>query len=240
MKKVIIWVILIFCILWFLWYRNILQPFLISVWNGKIVFTEKFWTLIAIIVALFGKRFNDWLNRPIIEIDFNENSDRCYRTGVLNNDIIQDFGIMTATTRQYFRLRICNMGNSTAKRVRVAIDLYYENMQEAERFEPNYLRWIAGTQEVDIASHETTYVNLLSQVIKIDNPPAQIPNNFFVIRWEISSRIPRAIAWDRESRIFIIKLIVHGDNIKARTYWFRFTPSKAGIFDAGRLTKIAR
>ncbi len=239
LKKIILWIIFIIVIFLYLQDRKILLPLLNSLLNRQILFSAKFWTFAAVMVALFGQRFNNWLNQPIILVDFDSNSDRCYRNAVLNEDVIQDFGRFTNVTRQYFRLKVSNVGNDTAKKVRMTIDLYYEDGKEAERFEPTCLRWFTQDKEIDIASGETTYINLLSQIIKISESHTRTyAKNLFVIRWEIFDYTPRGIAWDRERRVFNIKLVVHGDNVKARSLWFRFIPEGEDIFKVGKLIKI--
>lgn len=200
----------------------------------KALFSLKFLTFLAIIVALFGKLFRDRLLKPQIEVSFDSNSDRCFRNATVLKDIIQEFPYCLDTKRQYFRLKVANKGRSTAKNVRAIIDVYYEGKEEAERFEPNALKWISGMEKIDIATDETTYVNLLSQVIEID----KILGTFFPIRFEIANTVPRGLAWDRISKIYIIKLIMHGDNLKAKTYWLKFTPDPKDILKIGKLEFI--
>jgi len=203
-------------------------------------FPPEYLTLLALLVALFNQRFQNWLDRPVVEVDFDRNSDRCYRTANLRNDIIQEFSEVITKERQYFKLKVSNKGRGIAKKVRIIIDLFREDMSEVERFEPNCLRWITGDKEIDIASGETTYVNLLSHVLGIypleDEKP--VPNNFFVIRWEIYDFSARAIAWDRQRENYIIKLIIHGENVKAKTHWFKYIPDGKDIFKAGQLVKL--
>lgn len=202
------------------------------------LFSPPHLTFFAVVIALFGKRFHDWLDRPVIHIDFNQNSDRCFRTANPFGETIQDFPHLIPETRQYFRLRVTNSGRGTAKRIRVVIDLCYEDMEEAERFEPNCLRWITGEKEIDIASCESVYINLLSQITKVRNSQSAVPNNYFVIRWELFDSTPRGIAWDRRSTTYNIKIIIHGENIIAKTYWFRFIPVPNDIFAVGNLLKL--
>lgn len=191
---------------------------------------------VALFIALYGDRLKDWLTRPIIKVMYDQSSDRCFRSMVPLCDVVQEFPQFIPQERQYFRLRVSNEGERTAKRVKVVIDLYYEDKKEAERFEPNALRWVGSNQEtIDIASKEVAYINLLSQITKVNKTHDKIPHNFFVIRWEISNFTPRAIAWDRESRKYLIKLIVHGDNFESKEYWLQFTPNSKDIFAIGDL-----
>jgi len=219
----------------------ILLVFIILLLWDRCLFTLQNLTFLAVFVALFGTRFVKWLDRPILNIEFDKNSDRCFRDATLDHDIVQEWGTF-CTRRQYFRLKITNSGYGTARKVRAIVDIYYEGMKEAERFEPNCLRWITGKDnknEIDIASGEVTYVNLLSQIKEYTPISAKpIKDNFFVIRWEICDFEDRGIAWDRESRKYLIKLIVHGDNIKAKTYWFQFIPDQDSIYGAGELLRL--
>lgn len=192
-------------------------------------------TFLAVLVALFGKRAQDWIDRPKMRVSYWQESERCFRGAMQINDRIQNFPHIPLE-RQFFRLRVSNEGKQTARRVKVVVDLYYENGEPAERFEPNSLRWIASDQEtIDIASQEKTYINLLSQITKIKQNGEKIPSNLFVIRWEVFNMMPRGIAWDRESRDYLIKLIIHGDNFEPSTKWLKFIPDKNDIFAVGSI-----
>jgi len=194
-------------------------------------------TLLAVIVALFGERISKWINRPIIGVHYWYESERCNRSVVPLNDKVQDFPQIIPAERQCFRLKVYNGGKETARRVKVVLDLfYYENKQVAERFEPSSLRWVSCSQEtIDLASKEATYINLLSQITKIKETNEKIPPNYFVLRWELFNMMPRGIAWDRESRKFLIKLIIHGDNFEPQTQWLKFVPDEKDIFVKGKL-----
>lgn len=216
----------------------LLAVLIVFLWQKGILFSQPHLTLFAVLVALFGERFRDWLNRPVINIEFDRNSDRCFRSANPLDETIQDFPQFIPETRQYFKLKVTNNGRGTAKSVRALVDLYYEDMKEAERFEPSCLGWITGDKEIDIASGESVYVNLLSQIIKIKNSSAVVPSNYFVLRWELFDLRPRGIAWDRQSKTFNIKIIIHGDNIRPKIYWFRFVPDPDNMFAVGNLFKI--
>jgi len=204
-------------------------------WLGAI--TTFLAVVVALFIALFGDSIKDWFTRPIIKVEYDQRSDRCFRSLVPIGDRVQEFPQFIPQERQCFRLRVSNDGKRTARRVKVVIDLYYENKEEAERFEPNALKWVGSNQEtIDIANKEVAYINLLSQITKVNEAVDKIPHNFFVIRWEIFNFTPRAIAWDRESRKYLIKVIVHGDNFESKEYWLQFTPnSNKDIFTIGDL-----
>ena len=217
---------------------TLLIVFIVFLWQKGLLFSSPHLTFLAVVIALFGQRFHNWLDRPVIQIDFDRNSDRCFRSANPIGETIQDFPNLIPETRQYFRLKVINNGRGTAKSVRVLVDLYYEDMKEAERFEPNCLVWITGDKEIDIASGESAYINLLSQITKVINSPNNVPSNYFVIRWGLFDLTPRGIAWDIRSMIYNIKIIVHGDNIGAKTYWFKFVPDSSNIFVIGDLLKV--
>lgn len=208
--------------------------------DTKYLFSSKFLTFLAILVALFNQRIQNFIDEPLIDVEFEKKSDRCYRTARLEDNILE-FGHFPALERQYFRLKITNNGLGTAKRVRVVVELFNKDRGEEERFEPNCLRWITGERDIDIANGETTYVNLLSHVIKI-LPPRDIepfPNNLFVIRVELFDLVNlRGLAWDKDKETYYFKLIIHGDNVKARTYWFKYVPDGKEMFQPGELLKI--
>lgn len=208
-------------------------------WDTKYLFSTKFLTFLAILVALFNQSIQHFIDEPIIKVEFDKKSDRCYRTAV-SRDNIMEFGTFSVE-RQYFRLKITNNGLGTAKRVRVIVDLFNKNKNEEERFEPNCLNWITGEKEIDIASGETTYINLLSHITKVLPPDdkKQFPNNFFVIRLQLFDLIRlRGLAWDKDKETYYIKVITHGDNINAKTYWFKYIPDEKEMFKAGELLEI--
>lgn len=212
--------------------------FLLFLWERDILFSIPHLTLIAVLVALFGRRLQGWFDRPIIEVDFDPSSDRCLRDAMPINDSVQNFNQFKPKKREYFRLKVTNEGRGVAKKVKIVIDLYYKNNKEVERFEPNCLSWITGDKEIDIASKEVTYINILSQVTDFSNPEELNPEKLFVIRWEIFDKRPRGIAWDRVSQEYLIKTIVHGDNVEAKTYWFKFIPDKNNVFKVGQLKRL--
>jgi hypothetical protein len=49
-------------------------------------------TFLAVLVALFGERFWKWLDRPRLQIEFDKDSERCYRWAIVNPDHVQDEG----------------------------------------------------------------------------------------------------------------------------------------------------
>ncbi|HPT07792.1 MAG TPA: hypothetical protein PLO85_06590 [Candidatus Omnitrophota bacterium] len=205
------------------------------------LFSTKFLTFIAILVALFNQRFQDFINAPLINLDFDKNSDRCYRWAMLAEDLIQEWGVFQVE-RQYFRLKVTNNGLGTAKKVRITVELFNKDRNEEERFEPNSLRWLTREKEIDIASGETTYINLLSHVKKIRSTIKQsrpMANNFFVIRLELFDLLnARGLAWDKDKEIYYLKIIIHGDNVQAKTYWYKYIPDENDMFKPGNLFYI--
>jgi hypothetical protein len=178
-------------------------------------------TLSAVIVALFGQRFWDWKDRPKIEINYDEKSDRCYRLAIVYNDEIQEqYSVVSAVSRQYYRLKIKNNGNTTAKGLKVKVELYNNKNKLADRFEPTLLSWVGGVSSVDLASGEDWYVDFLSQV----TGPEAIKNR---LRIEIKDKTPKGIAYDREIVSWILNVSVFGENInQVISKTFIYKPAK--------------
>lgn len=190
---------------------------------------ENLLTLIIILVALFGEKFREWLNRPEIVISFDKSSDRCYRWATLKKDFIQDEtgeGGLTDAKRQYFRLRVKNNGG-LAKKLKIKTDVLFEDGREVDRFEPSTLRWLNGEEVVDLARGEIDYVNFLSQLLshKTDDR-YHIKNS---LRIELYNTNPRGIAWDRDLRdisTYKYKIIIHGENVNPKIFTAKFTRNK--------------
>ena len=66
-------------------------------------------TSLAVLVALFGKKFWDWWNEPIIE--FSLNNKEPHVVWSYSNNLIT----------KLFRLRVINKGNTVAKNCRVKV-----------------------------------------------------------------------------------------------------------------------
>ncbi len=60
----------------------------------------------AVIVALFGEKFREWLKRPKISLEFDKKSDRCFREATVPSDNIQkeQYSPFVNVTRVYYRL----------------------------------------------------------------------------------------------------------------------------------------
>ena len=176
-------------------------------------------TSIAVIVALFGKRFWDLFDRPKIKISFDKSSDRCFRWAIIKNNHIQDEGVHENVKKQYFRLRVTNKGG-LAKGLRVRADIFDKSGKELERFEPSTLRWINGKEEVDLAVGESEFVNFLSQVLESDR---KINNRLTI---EVFDASPRGIAWDRLLMEYHFQITVYGENIKPKSFKAVFKPNQ--------------
>lgn len=186
--------------------------------SDKIQATMSFFTFCAVIVALFGERFWRWLERPKIKIDFDKDSDRCFRWADVPLCNIQDEGQKTNVRKFYFRLRITNKGR-TATKLRVRADIKDKNGKEIERFEPSTLQWINRKEETDLLNGESEYVNFLSQVVS--HP--EIKNRLTI---EIFDTSPRGIAWDRQLDKYEYSITVYGENIKPASIHAIFIPNK--------------
>lgn len=175
-----------------------------------------FFTFLAVFVALFGERFWKWIEKPKIRIDFNKNSDRCFRWAMVPLCNIQDEGQRTDVKKYYFRLKVTNDGG-TARKLRVRVDIKDEKGREIERFEPSTLQWINRKEETDLLKGESEYVNFLSQVV---NSP-EIKNRLTIEVFDTSSR---GIAWDKPLDIYKYSITIYGENIKPILIHAKFIP----------------
>lgn len=191
-------------------------------------------TLLAVLVALYGERFWRWIDSPKIKISFSIDSDRCRRKASVAPDRIQNVGMIDIVERQYYRLRIHNSGGY-AKGLKTKVELLESNMLPPERFEPSSLRWIDGSETINLTKNEDDYINLLSYVtgtIEVKNP----------IRIELHDLSNlRGIAWDRPMQVWILRVSIHGENLdKGLMEHWRFTPpsdsTSCGILE--KLDKI--
>jgi len=178
-----------------------------------------YFTLLAVLAALLVQKFWDWVNEPIINVEFNKNSERCLRWAVVPKCNIQDEGLKTDVKRYYFNLKITNFGG-LAKKLRVRADIINNKGEEAERFEPTTLRWINRKEEVDLMRGEPEYVNLVSQVVN-----HQEVNNR--LRVEVFDTSPRGIAWDRPLNTYKYSVAIFGENIKPIVKYLKFIPNKS-------------
>lgn len=117
----------------------------------------------VVLAALFGEKFRKWLERPIISLRFDKESDRCFRKATVPDDIIQGEHHALTNERLYYRLKVENTGG-LAKNAKIKIDIFDSDGKEIEHFEPSTLRWISGHEKVDLAKKEVDYVNVCSQV----------------------------------------------------------------------------
>lgn len=175
-------------------------------------------TFFAILVALFGERLWKWLERPKIKVNFDKNSDRCFRWADIANCNIQDEGKILNVRKYYFRLKITNNGN-TATKLRVRADIKDKNGKEIDRFEPSTLQWINRKEEIDLLNGESEYVNFLSQIV---NHP-EIKNRLTI---EVFDTSPRGIAWDRQLNKYKYSITIFGENIKPVSLYITFVPNK--------------
>lgn len=175
-------------------------------------------TFLAVCAALFGERFWRWFERPKIKVEFDKNSDRCFRWADVPLCNIQDEGQKTNVRKYYFRLKITNDG-STATKLRVRADIIDQTGRGVVRFEPSTLQWINKKEEIDLLNGESEYVNFLSQVVS--HP--EIRNRLTI---EVFDSSPRGIAWDRQLDKYSYSITVYGENIKPVSVRARFTPNR--------------
>jgi hypothetical protein len=174
-------------------------------------------TLLAVLVALFGARLWRWQDRPRLKIDFNKNSERCFRWAIIEANNVQDEGVFSKVKKYYFRLRVQNIGG-VARNLRARCDVLGSDFQPLDRFEPTTLNWINSKESLDLARGESEYVNLISQVVSNQS----IKNRLTI---EVFNTSPRGIAWDRPLKEYIFEVTLYGDNFKPVSTQFRFMPN---------------
>ncbi len=192
---------------------------------------------LALIVALFGDRFWQFYKKPKIAVEFNPQSERCFRLAHPKNEPLG---------RYFFRLRVINNGKTEAKRLRAKVELFTsknkgDNLIEISSlypvpyFEPSTLHWITSLEFVDLASDEDWYLDLVSQSVdhSLDKP----------LRIEIFNRNSRGVIWNKPLDEYIIRVVIHGENInKPIKRYFKFSPNtdKDNIGSLSEITNIKR
>jgi hypothetical protein len=200
-------------------------------WDGLIAIS----TLAAVLVALFGERFWKWINRPVINVDYDVNSERCYRWAIREFDLLQDQYEFMWVKRQYFRLRVTNTGKTTIHNLKAKIELYDEDNNLADRFEPTELSWITDVKTIDLAPNEDSYLNVISQAIEPKDGKAKYLDQQlnrvecgtikYKLRLEINNRTQRGIAWDRYLLRWKFRISFHADDLpKPIVKFYIFTP----------------
>jgi len=81
-------------------------------------------TFLAVIIALFGERFWEWLRRPKLHIEFDKESERCFRWAISPEEYRQDQGLFYSVRIWYFRLKVVNTGSTNIKGLIAKVDLY--------------------------------------------------------------------------------------------------------------------
>lgn len=159
-----------------------------------------FATFFAALVALFGERFWRWLQRPIIDVTFDQESERCARLALeIRSPQLQ-------IVRKYFRLRVLNKGKATARGLKAKIEIFDKNNEPIDFFEPSPLRWIDKNAATDLAPNEEEYLNLCSQTLD--------QNESKRFRVEIfDTHTLRGIEWDRDLDQYKMQIAFHADNL---------------------------
>lgn len=175
-------------------------------------------TFVAVLVAMFGQRFWNWVSRPKLEIEFDRGSERCFRWATVESCNVQDEGQFANVRKYYFRLRVHN-GGGTVRNLRARVDVLDLKGRPVERFEPARLNWIVGAESVDLARGESEYVNLISQVVT--HP--EISNRLTI---EVFNTNPRGIAWDRPLKSCLLEVTLYSDNAEPAKSSFKFRPAQ--------------
>ena len=188
-------------------------------------------TFLAILAALFGEIFREWIKKPKISVKFDQTSDRCFRKAIVPTDSIQPKrgSFFKDVERCYYRLEVRNNGG-LAKNVKLKIDILDSEEKEVQYFEPSLLNWISGKESENLARGEVNYVNICSQVLSHEN---HINRR---LRAELFNTSPRGIIRDLPLDNYIFKITVHGDNFKPKSQQFKFIKPSSNI-QPGNLIK---
>ncbi|MFH1889440.1 MAG: hypothetical protein ABIJ58_00990 [Nanoarchaeota archaeon] len=174
-------------------------------------------TLLAVLVALFGKTFWDWRNKPVIKVGFGN-----------NKPYVIDF--YSDITLRLFRLKIVNQGKIVAKNCRVRIiSVVTEsgNTKDCLIDEPDILKW-SGVPKDTRYQVQGTY-----GLIPIDKENKDItPEGWweFLDLFEIGSREKRITFSSSGRRDFLVEneryfatIEISGDNLKPTKKYIKFS-----------------
>ncbi len=200
--------------------------------SDKLQFGLLVTTFLAVIVALFGEKFREWIWGPNINLKFDKKSDRCFREATVPNDHFQNEPgtFYQNVKRAYSRLKVDNEGR-LAKNVKVKIEVFDSEKKEIPYFEPSTLNWISGKEREDLAKKEVNYVNICSQVIDPNQKLLRVvpldgshtkKTMDRRLRIELYDTSQRGIIWDRKLDNYIFKIIAYGDNFDPITKRFEF------------------
>lgn len=194
-------------------------------------------TFLAVIVALFGQRFWEWINKPNIKV------------GISNESHYVVQGIRESSIIFYFRMKVVNTGKTVARNCRVKlISVVPENKEVKFYWEPDNLKWSSAPRDMryrhdperDIGSLDKNQLTPIFKELK-DIPP----NNGweFCDLFDICNGFVRFASYGNRQTLpyhegAVITLEIFGDNIKPKQVKFKL--SQSGDFRQVKINRILR
>ncbi len=116
-------------------------------------------TLVLAALAIFGQNLRRWLFRPKINIELNNE--------IPFLELVEEKEASTSKTQyQEIRVRITNLGKTSAKSCRVITDAIYkqrtgsEDMYKLKSIIPTEFYWANGSKTIDILPNIPYYINI--------------------------------------------------------------------------------
>lgn len=103
-------------------------------------------TFLAVLIALFGKTFWDWWNRPKIKFSLKNEEPH----------VIWDYSNNPIT--KLFRLKVINEGNTVAKNCHIKV-LSVSPSPEEKFFEPDTLKWSSAPKDMRYTNDELSPIH---------------------------------------------------------------------------------
>jgi len=174
-------------------------------------------TFLAVIVALFGKQLRNLIYYPKLEFDFSDknciHSISCYKK--------------TDWTITYLRLKIKNIGNMNASRVKIKCNSIKIDGVEVYPFDPTYFVWSTthtgnsreGSIYFNLATSEIQYLDLFrfydnSCMNLINIPVKKVTSNYDPLLKSIPAEYPDLIIDTNKKHKFLIEIFAFGNGLK--------------------------
>lgn len=173
-----------------------------------------YFTFLIMLVALFGKEFWNWYQRPEITLEFNE-----------ENPFIVDAGSIV-----WIRVRMYNKGHTTAKKCEARLEKIFDATSQVceikDHFDKLILPWVGypyavkgdkRTPEISyIASKEWITMDIAEDMDALFDI-CYIIKNTKEICLVTSVEWPLLVEWKRKEQKLNLFISVYGDNFKPRS-----------------------
>lgn len=183
--------------------------FLDPYWSPLASWLEALGTIGAVLVALFYPVLREWLNRPIIEIEYDNEEPFCRRANVPIDVPDPDSGHRHYMTAYYIRLRIQNIGKSVALNCEGKLNSirFRDNNENFTPFDPVVLSWVGHHPgSIMINRDEYEYLNIIS-VFK------DVPDRLQISAEDFS---PRGIDFHPQMNDYVLQISVYGENFSPK------------------------